>query len=150
MDPDATVTDGGTVRAVLLLVNVTAVAAVAAALSVTVQVLDDAPESEVGLHATELRVGTEAPTDTVPPLPEEVSAVPVGSAVTVFETVSCDVAPAVTATVATTPLAIAVEFIPDATHVYAPVPCVHCSVLPAAVRAGPAVAAIALIPADGY
>lgn len=117
VDPAATLTDAGTLSAVLLLVNVTGVAAVAAALRVTVQVLDDAPEREVGLHATELSVGTEAPTDTVPPLLEEVSAVPVGSAASVFETVSCEVPPAVTARVATTPLAIAVEFIPDATHV---------------------------------
>ena len=43
VDPAATLTDAGTVSAVLLLVNVTGVAAVAAALRITVQVLDDAP-----------------------------------------------------------------------------------------------------------
>ena len=117
MEPAATLTDAGAVTAVLLLLNAIAVAAVAAALSVTVQVLDDAPESEVGLQASELRVGTEVPTDTVPPLLEEVSAVPVGVTATGFASASCAVAPAVTLTVATMPLAIAVEFIPDATHV---------------------------------
>jgi hypothetical protein len=115
--PTATVTDAGRVTAALLLLNATAVAAVAAALSVTVQVLDDAPETDVGLHVTELRVGTNAPTDTVPPVAEGVSAVPVGAAASVFERLSCAVPPAVTLTFATTPLAIAVEFIPDATHV---------------------------------
>jgi hypothetical protein len=57
VEPASTFTDPGTTTAVLLLLNATAVAAVAAALSVTVQVLDDAPESDVGLHVSVVRVG---------------------------------------------------------------------------------------------
>lgn len=57
-EPARIFTDAGTTTAVLLLLNATAVAAVAAAPSVTVQLLDDAPESEVGLHVNAVRVGT--------------------------------------------------------------------------------------------
>jgi len=148
--PAATLTDAGSVTAVLLLVKVMAVAAVAAALSVTVQVLDDAPVSDAGVHATALRIGTaEVVTVTVPPVANRGTAVPVGVDVSPVAIVRADVWVAVTATVATTPSAMAVAFMPSAIHVYVPLPWLQVSVFPAPVSAAPAVAEMAVTPA-GY
>jgi hypothetical protein len=55
--PAATVTLGGTVAAALLLANVTAVAAWAGALNVTVPVEDAPPITDVGLSDKPARVG---------------------------------------------------------------------------------------------
>lgn len=139
--PDATVTDAGTFSAALLLLNDTAVAAAAAALSVTVQVLDAAPERVVGLHVTELRIGVEiAPTVTVPPVPPRGNAIPDGEDATPFVIVSDDVRKAAILMLAAMPSAIGVEFVPYATQVYHPVDAAHVSVFPAAVNTAPAVA----------
>ena len=50
-------TDGGKVTTGLLLLNVTAVADVAGPLNVTVQALEAAPESDMGVQVTALSVG---------------------------------------------------------------------------------------------
>ena len=57
VDPDSTVTDGGMTTAVLLLLSVTVVADVAGPVNVTVQALEEAPESDVGVQANALSVG---------------------------------------------------------------------------------------------
>ena len=58
--PAGTVALAGTTTAALLLLKAIGVAAVAAALRETVQVVDDAPAIEVGVQAKELRVGLAA------------------------------------------------------------------------------------------
>ena len=57
VDPDSTVTDGGMTTAVLLLLSVTVVGDVAGPVNVTVQALEEAPESDVGVQANALSVG---------------------------------------------------------------------------------------------
>jgi hypothetical protein len=59
--PAATVTEAGTVTALLLLAKVTTVALVAAPVRVTVQASVPAPESDALLHATEANVADACP-----------------------------------------------------------------------------------------
>jgi len=90
-DPAGTMTDCGTMIAELLLFSVTVVVEAAALLSVTEQVLEDAPGREVGLHVTVARVEVAAGIVTVPLPPDSATAVPAGDAPTVFATVRVEV-----------------------------------------------------------
>jgi len=78
-----------------------------------------------------------------PPVPDTVAAVPLGKTPAVLPiAMGTDEVPTVEASVtvitATTPLAIALEFIPTATHVDAPADAFQLRDLPAAVRDDPA------------
>ena len=144
--PAATVTEAGVVNSELLSDSVTVVPPVGAAwLSVTEQ---DAlpPALRVdGEHDKEVSAGETIPPDpvTTPPVGDTAIAVPLADAAVVLftpmEVVAAPVA-IVRFTVATTPLAIAVEFKPYATQVYEPVLLTQLNVLPAFARAAPAVA----------
>jgi hypothetical protein len=118
VEPVATVTEAGTVSNALPLDKETAVPPVGAALvSVTVQVLV-APDARLeGLHASVDKPGVVIVI--VLPVPVIASLCPVGLEPMVLVTLTL-VVPAVGAivvfTVATTPLAITVEFMPVATH----------------------------------
>ena len=148
--PANTVTVGGTMTAVLLLLKLTVIAVAAAPLRVTVQVLEDAPEIDVGVQASEPSVGDALVTVTMPPVPDSDTAAPAGEAATVFAILNVEVCAAVTLTVAITPFSIAVAFMPYAMQVYDPAAGLHVSDFPAAVSAGPATAEIAVIPDAGY
>jgi len=56
-EPANTVTNCGTTTAMLLLLTVTVVAVAAAAFNVRVQVLEEAPDTGVGLQASDVSVG---------------------------------------------------------------------------------------------
>src|SRR5215472_2130065 len=56
-EPARTLTVAGTTTAVLLLLSVTLIVADAAALNVTVQVVEEAPDTDVGLQASDVSVG---------------------------------------------------------------------------------------------
>ena len=144
--PAATATDAGVVNRELLSESVTVVLVVGAAwLSVTEQ---DAlpPALRVdGEHNKEVSAGKTVPPDpvTTPPVADIASAVPpADAAVALFTPMEVVAAPAaiVRFTVATTPLAITVEFKPYATQVYEPVLLTQLNVLPAFARAAPTVA----------
>jgi hypothetical protein len=120
VEPAATVTEAGTVRLPALLLRVTVVPpAGAAALSVTVHAALPGVMIEVGLHPREFRLTVGV---TVMTLPDPVTArlEPFGMAPIAPLTptlVVPDGSETVMFAVATTPSAIAVAFIPDATQV---------------------------------
>ena len=119
LDPAGTVTEAGTVRAVLLLLSVTGVPPLgAAALRVTVQF--DVPRDviERGLHVRELSVNG-VPTVTVPPVPLAVSLAAAGVVATTLVSPMLKVPEAiegVMVTVAATPSVIGFAFRPLAMH----------------------------------
>lgn len=139
----ATVTDPGTVRIELVLVRVTlAPPAGAAPLKVTVQV-EFAPELRLaGEHCKPDTVGRGAWTTIVPLVPETGNAVPSARDPIRLPSVRGTDGPlpadSVTVTTATTPLPIAVAFIPDAMQIAEPMAELQLRVFPAAVNAGPA------------
>ena len=149
-EPDRTVTLSGTAMAVLLLLNATVVAAVAVPVNVTVQALDEAPESSVGVHASELSVRGGNGTVIVPLVAEIASALPAGEAACTLVTVTAAVWEAVALIRATTPPPIAVAFGPEAKQVDHPPADVHDNDLPAAVSAAPTVTEKPLSAAGGY
>src|SRR5579872_338740 len=90
-------------------------------------------------------VGPPVWTVMVPPAPDKLSAVPSGRAprafVTEIGTEALLVGVRVTVTIATTPLVMMVEFIPEMRHERDCAPAEQVTVLPVAVAAGPAVTA---------
>ena len=139
--PAGTVTEPGTVSALLLEESVTTAFPVGAgAERVTVQVDLAPPASAVGEHCS-LRPADR--TVTVPPVPPTVVALPFGRAPTspVIEMGTEEPAPAVpkfTVAVATVPLPMVLAFMPVPTHSTAPLTVLQAIVFPAAVSAGPA------------
>jgi len=148
----ATVTDDGVVNNELLSDSVTVVPPVGAAeLSVTVQDALPALLSVVGEQANEVSDGVTVVPVIVPPVAASDKAVPDGDApMPLLMAIDVELTPVgiVTFTDATTPLAMMLEFKPDARHVYVPVPLTQVSVLPALVRAAPAVAEMVVTFAD--
>jgi len=143
--PAATVTDAGTVRAVLLL-SETATAAPpvgAACAKVTVQVELAPGAIDAGEHVS---VETPGIRLIVPPLPVTFANVPSGRTLSTLLIGTDTELPLrgfnATATTATTPLPIGVAFVPLARHVTAPLPELQVRVFPAAVSAGPAAGTI--------
>ena len=140
------VTDVGVVSSALLSERVTIVPPVGAAwLSVTEQ--DALPPAlrVAGVHDKEVSASETIPPDpvTTPPVGDTAIAVPLAdAAVVLFTPMEVVTTPAaiVKFTVATTPLAITVEFKPYATQVYEPVLLTQLNVLPAFASAAPAVA----------
>jgi len=147
--PAPTVTDVGTVSAVLLSDTATAVPPVGAACEIVTVQLELPPEAiEVGVQVSPETVDTvDWPTVMVPPVavapvetpPDETA----NALLTGIETDALLVDVSVTAITATTPLAIALAFIPVARQVKEPVPLAQFRLLPAALSAPPAVALIA-------
>jgi len=139
--PANTVTDAGTVNALLLEESVTVAFPLGAgAESVTVQV-DFAPAASV--VGEQLSLTPADTTVTVPPVPPTVVALPLGKAprfpVMEIGTDEPEAAvPSFTVAVATVPVPIAFAFIPLPTHLTAPVAVLQEMVFPTAVRAGPA------------
>ncbi len=117
LDPAGTVMDAGTVRLAEFDARFTMAPLVA--LTVTVQALE-APGTKVdGEHWIELTVTGAAGTLTSPPVRVSATAVPAGGAPTpLIRPIEALLAPdRVPVPAATTPLEIAVAFMPDATHV---------------------------------
>jgi len=146
--PAATVTDAGVVSAVLLSDTVTAVPPVGAADEiVTVQLVLPPDTTDVGVHVSPVTVGAVTwPTAIVPPVAvAPVDIPPADTAIALLSGSATDallVELKVTETIATTPLAIVLVFIPDVRHVSVPEPVTQFRLLPAAVRAAPAAALI--------
>jgi hypothetical protein len=107
---------------------------------VTVHVAAVPGFNEAGLHASEVTVTEGGITFTVPPVALTGTALPSGAAARAPLTpISIAAEPEIVAdTVATTPSAIAVAFMPLAMQLYPPDPAAHVNVLPAAVAAAPA------------
>ncbi|HUI58056.1 MAG TPA: hypothetical protein VLY04_23945 [Bryobacteraceae bacterium] len=124
--PAATVTDAGTVNAVLLLDNATALPPAGAAwFSVTVQVLEALGPTLAGLHAKPVTCTGDAPPVTVPPVADIVIPVPEGDdPILPLAPIAVLVAPVaiVRLTTATVPFGMIVAFMPEARHVYEPEP----------------------------
>jgi hypothetical protein len=144
--PEATVTEPGVVSRLLLSDSVTTVLPVGAAwLSTAVQDALPPVLRVAGVHDNDVNVGATIPPGpvTTPPVADTAIAVPLADAAVVLLTpmeVVTTPAAIVKFTVATTPLAIVVEFKPYATQVYAPVLLTQLNVLLAFVSAAPAVA----------
>jgi hypothetical protein len=142
--PAATVTNAGTVNAVLFEeIATTAPPAGAALESVTVQ--DDVPPdiTDAGAHASVVTTVGGCVTVIVPPVPVTVAAVPSDSTPIALPIGSerlepLPVAVNVTVRTAAAPAPIPVAFIPDTRHRTVPVPELQVSVLPALVSAEPA------------
>jgi hypothetical protein len=150
----ATVTEAGTVSAVVLLSEIlTAVPPLGAvAESVTVQVDVD---PDVTLAGAQLSAEMGESTLIVPPVPETLSEVafaetPMTLLIDKLSTLSGPVGDSVAEITATTPLPMVSTFTPVAKHVIAPMPVAQLSVLPAVVSAGPATALREVISAGGY
>ena len=140
VEPAATVTDAGTVRAALLTETATVAPPVGAAIeSVAVQVEVDPEATLAGEHCRAETVGR---TVIVPPEPETIKSIPFVKAPMAFvigsEIVPLLVDARVAVATATTPLAIELEFRPLATQVTDPAAELQFRVSPAAVRAAPA------------
>jgi len=144
--PAATVTEAGTVSAVVLLSErLTTVPPLGAVVeSVTVQVDVD---PDVTLAGAQLSVDAEMRETTLiaPPVPETLREVPFAKTpitllIGKLSRLSGPVGESVAEITATTPLPMALVFTPVARHVIAPTPVTQLSVLPAAVSADPAIA----------
>jgi hypothetical protein len=150
LEPAGTVTEPGTVSALLFEESATVAFPLGAgAERVTVQV-DLAPAaSVVGEHCS-LTVADR--TVTVPPVPPTVVALPFGRAPRSLvrergTEVPALAVPKFTVAVATVPLPMALAFMPVPTHVTAPLAVLQAIVFPTAVRAGPAAMLIeAMVP----
>ena len=139
VDPEATLTEAGTVRLAELEDRFTV--APDEALTVTVQVLDPPGDKLAGVHTRLLTVTGVTAVVTVPPVPVIEMPVPEGAAPSTLVTPMDAVLPeSVTATVATTPSAMVVAFIPSAMQVYPFVPMAQVTLLPTADNAGPVMA----------
>jgi hypothetical protein len=153
--PAATVTEAGVVRAALLSVIVTTEPPAGAARDrVTVQV-ELAPEATLaGEHRRFEIVGSVGGTAMVPLVPETAKEVPSVSAPrrlpSASGTVEWLVAESVIETTATTPLPIALAFIPEATHNADPLAVLQLMVFPEVVRAGPAAKLMAVTSVAAY
>lgn len=148
--PADTVTDPGTVSALLLEESVTVAFPLGAgAESVTVQVDLVPAASVVGEHCS-LRPADR--TVTVPPVPPTVVALPLGKApkspvMEIGTEVPALAVPKLTVAVATVPLPMTLAFMPVPTHLTAPLTLLQAMVFPTAVSAGPAAMLIdAMVP----
>jgi hypothetical protein len=114
-----TVTEGGVVSSALLSDKLTAVADDAAALRVTVQVLEPPDGRVAGLHESEDNVTVEPGPLTVPPVPGIEIALPLNDAPRPLKPIEVLRVPAaiVRCTVAMTPFGITLAFSPDAMQV---------------------------------
>jgi hypothetical protein len=153
----ATVTDVGTVRVELVLVSVTLAPPLGAAPDrVTVHVAEDPEVRLAGEHCKPETVGMlDKITLIVPPVPVMFASVPLGNdPITLLigseSRVALLVAERLAVTTATTPLLMAVAFIPDATHAKVPALELQLSVSPTAVSAGPATALREATAVGGY
>ena len=149
MAPTATVTDAGTVSAVLFDDNTTVVPPVGAACDM-VTVHEELPPDaiEIGVQVIPETFGT-VTTVIVPPVPAvPVETPPVETAIALLIGIETDallVALSVTETVATMPFGMILAFIPEVRQVRVPDPAAQFSVLPAPLSAEPAVALIEVI-----
>lgn len=138
--PAATVTDAGTLNALLLDERLTTVPPLGAASdSVIVQVEDEADSKLAGLHCSAETVGR---TLIVPPVPVISASYPLGKAPYTLlnareSSVLLLLADRFAVTTATTPLPIAFALVPVARQVTVPDPELQLSVSPAAVNAEP-------------
>jgi hypothetical protein len=151
--PAGTVTDAGTVRVWLLLVNVTAAPPVGAApVSATVQVELLELCRVDGRQDSEETLGKTPPPVTTPPVAKSTTPSPVGEdAALLLIPMEVLLRPAamVKFTTATTPFEMIAEFIAAATQENVPAPPMQSNDLPAAVRAGPEFAEIETTLAGG-
>ena len=150
--PAATVTDAGTVSEALLTESATVPPVVCDTVTVQVEVPPDCTVD--GVHCSDETVVAGCVTVTVPPLPVIPRFVPSGNAaialvIGIDSTLPVAAKETLTVATATTPLAIAVEFIPETRQRIAPALGAQLSDLLAAVNAGPADIVKEVISLDG-
>jgi hypothetical protein len=153
LTPLGTVTEGGTLIAVLLLESETAAPPVGAAwFSVAVQLEEPPDTSAVGLQVSADR-NTPDPTVMTPPLAVTVTGWPGADAPRTFTTATENVGEFVETVIlklATAPFGIVLLFKPVKMHMYEPEPFAQLMDFPAELAAAPTVAVIAEAAAGGY